>query len=248
MSARISLAELEAKVRWQADQERAEARHTSAKLREEIRTSVNRYRELFSDNGSAYYLTNHCGKIQAGPAPDRNGSDKTMPWGEINISSINPEIVRIYGIDVDFGGTKISLEQIAFAERNHYDGCQGEPIAFFGFGEDRIGVVPLPAAEYPFTLWYLPTLSNFENDDDVFNPGVPGGEQWVVWDVMHKIFMRDNYPGLLQFIMIERDKVGADIIHRISSFFRVKAEIRRDTKGERKSKLQRRSSLFLWRR
>ena len=226
-------------VRWQSDQQEADLRHTSADLRRAINQSIQRFRERISDNGHPYFLTNHSGKLTKGQTADPNGSGGKFAWGSLDISSFIPEVIRIYGFDITVNSVNEELDAVEFRERNHYQFGNNEttiPVAFFGYNENTIGILPAPDRAYPYTLWYLPRLEELTDDDDEFNPGLPGAEEWIVWDVMYKIVNRDNYPRLMASVKIERDELMVDIITRASSHHRTGPPKRIDTRGRTRNK------------
>ena len=238
-----TIAELEEAVRWQADIEEAELRHTSEKVRHAINQSIQRFREKISDNGSPYFLTSHSGQIPAGAAKDINGQE--FAWGALDITGIQPGVVRIYGLDLSLNSINFELKAVTFKERNNYQTrytLQQVPIAFFNYNENMLGIVPVPDKGYTYTLWYLPELPILMDDGDTFNPGVPGAEEWVVWDVLIKLLTRDNYPRLLNVAQATRDDLWRDIIHRANKHQRSGPATRLDTRGQ--SRRNRRRAWF----
>lgn len=247
MAKPVTIAQLEADIRWQADQERALLRHTSSSLRRVMNQSISRYREMVSENGDPYYLTHHTGRLTPGVAASEGMTeDMEFSWGKVDLRPIQPTPVRIYGFDVHVGEARpMELDAIGFNQRNDFSDewqTTGRPLAFFGYNEHTLGVVPAPDSPYKYTLWYLPELPDLMSDEDEFNPCVPGGEQWVVWDVMHKIYLRDDYPSLVGPVLAERDRVWLDILNRISTHTRVGSSHRLDTRGKR----SRNAARFYW--
>lgn len=233
------ISELEDMCRWQADQQNAELRHTSADLRRAMNQSIQHFRERISDNGHPYFLTNYCSKLTPGSAPDPAGTGAVFAWGLIDTSPIDPAVARIYGLDITVNGVNEELDAVEFRERNHYQFGNNEttiPVAFFGYDETRIGILPPPDRDYPYTLWYLPVLPELLADDDEFNPGLPGAEEWIVWDVMVKLLNRDNYPRLLPIAIGEREGLMVDILHRASKHQRTGPPKRIDTRGRTRNK------------
>jgi hypothetical protein len=249
MSNRVTLAKLERDVRWQGDQLRAELRHTPADLRRVISQSITQYREIVTDNGHPYYLAVRNGTITPGRALDQSESGVDFPWGEIDMSGWHPEVVRVYGVDVNDGQEVYSLDQVSFKQRNDFqDYSSGDPPrAFFGFGEYKLGILPVPSGAYQYSVWYLPVANDLVNDNDLFNPGVPNGEQWVVWDCLHRIFVRDNYPSLVQMATMERQKVEMLLVYKMSTHAKANANRRLDTRGVRRMNRLLRSNFWAWR-
>lgn len=237
MARHRKISELEDMVRWQSDTQDADLRHSSADLRRAINQSIQRFRELISDNGHPYYLTSHSGRLTKGAAEDDNG--QKFAWGILDTSSFSPELVRLYGFDITVNSVTEELDAVEFKERNHFQFGNNEttiPVAFFGYNETKIGILPAPDRDYPYTIWYLPLLEELTEDNDEFNPGIPGAEEWIVWDVMFKLLNRDNYPRLLQSVILERDKLLVDILHRARKHQRTGPPKRIDTRGRTANK------------
>lgn len=242
MSRAIRMEDLEADIRWQADHERADLRHTSAKIRRAANQSIQNFRELISDNGFSYFLTSNSGNFTVGRAADPGGSGNLFAWGTLEMESIEPAVVRVYGLDIEYNNLVEELTAVQFNERNYYSRVYSQqhfPVAFFGYNENTLGILPPPDRDYKYNLWYLPLLPDLLGDDDEFNPGVPGADQWIVWDVMIKLLNRDNFPDLIQSAMIERNRMWEDILHRATAHQRADPPRRLDTRGRSRTRQQR---------
>lgn len=210
----IRIADLETEIRWEADQERAELRHTSARLRAVINQSIQRFRELFSEN-SPTFLTSWTGEMSPGAMASPQDPTIEFSWGGIDMADIEPGVVRVYRVEVHQNDQTMDLSQISFAERNDghsTTGASGVPSFFFIYDQTKLAVLPPPMSGYKFTLWYLPELPELSEDDDEFNPGVPGAEQWVVMDCCMKLMRRDKYPDAYAAFAAERAALEAEIL------------------------------------
>ncbi len=233
MARPVTIKELEASVRWQADYQRALLRHTSDDVRLAINNSLQRFREIISDEGYTYFLKIHNGNLPAGLAKDPdNGRDRA--WGELDISSFEPEVVRVYGIDVKINNWWNRLTAASLLERNDYQ-TRGDnsryPVAFFMYDETKIGILPPSREEYEFNLLYLPLLPPLLNDEDVFNPAVPAGDEWVIWDVMLKLIVRDNYPSQYGIVQSKLAELMKDILNKAGKLQISQPLHRLDTRG-----------------
>jgi len=237
MARAVTIEQLEADVRWLADQQEAELRHTSSDLRRAINHSIQAFREGISDNGFSYFLTEHSGTLDPGNAVSQN--DTKLAWGVLETRAWDPEVVRVYGVDVTVNGSVLDLGAVSFNERNrfqYYNNESGVPQNFFGYNETTLGIVPPPNRAYNYVVWYLPALPELVNDGDEFNPGVPGAEQWIKWDVMYMLLNRDNYPRLLASVAKERQRLWDDILHRANKLQRSGPMKRLDTRGWARAK------------
>ena len=71
--------------------------------------------------------------------------------------------------------------------------------------------MPPPNSAYTAVVWYLPVLADLTSDSDTFN-GVAGWEEFIVWDVVTKLIVRDQYPQAFQMALAKRDEMFADIL------------------------------------
>lgn len=240
MSAAVTIAELEADIRWQADQERAQLRHTSAKLRRAIGQSIDSYREMVSDQGWPYFLRVKTGTLPVGATTDPDDETILLNWGKLDTSEFNPPVVRIYGLDLHYSDSQEELSSVSFSERNAYQRSPGVPQAYFVYDQTNVGILPPASSAYRYTLSYLPLASKMLNDDDEFNPGVPGGEQWVIWDVMQKLLYRDNYPDLAAAAANERERHRDQIVKQVGKLIRAFPKHKLNTRARRKAREARR--------
>jgi hypothetical protein len=73
-------------------------------------------------------------------------------------------------------------------------------------------------------------------DADTFD-GKAGWEDWIVWDGFHKLIHRDTYPAIFASVATERDRLQAAILKRSRHLQRVGPMTKRDTRGDKRSKL-----------
>ncbi len=229
-----TLDQLRALVRWQADAAGLTLRHTDNDLATELNESIQRFREMISDNGFPYYLTTATGSLPVGVTSPH-------PFGVLDISALSPSAVRIYGLDVTVSGTTHSLDAVDFAERTRYqypDGpTGGVPVAFTMWTDTKIALLPPSQSAYSYVLWYLPVATDLSGGSDTFD-GKAGWETWVVWDVFHKLIHRDTYPALFASVGAERDRLRAEILKRSNHLQRQGPMVKRDTRGDKRSKIQ----------
>lgn len=227
-----TLTNLLADVRWQADQLGATVRHDDSSLTRALNQSIQRFREWVSDNGFAYYL------VPSTPGSLPVGATSPYAFGQLDISAVTPAVVRIYGLDVTVNGEIISLDPVAFGERNsfqHFEDSGGIPVAFSMYSNTKIAILPPSQSAYQYVLWYLPVASDLSSGSDTFD-GIAGWEEWLVWDMLIKIIVRDDAPNAAQIALTERDRIQADILKRSRNLQRVGPMVKRDTRGEKAAK------------
>jgi hypothetical protein len=221
-------------IRFQSDTAGLTLRHTDADLLIVINQSIQRFREMVSDAGFSYYLT------PSAAASFTTGATSPYAFKVLDIASLSPTAVRIYGIDVTVSGAIHSLDAVDFAERNKYqysDGpSTGVPVAFSMYSDTKVAILPPPDATYAYTIWYLPQVTELSAGSDTFD-GKAGWEEWIVWDVFHKLIHRDTYPQLFASVATERDRLQADIVKRARNLQRVGPMVKRDTRGDKRAKM-----------
>ena len=207
-----SLANLLTDIRWQADQLGATVRHDDPSLTRALNQSIQRYREWLSEQGSPLYLTPKSGTLTV-------GATAPYAFGTLDMSAWSPTAVHIYQLEVTVNGRILPVPQIPFEHRNQYQGSYpysgqqtGIPIGFFRF-QNTLGIVPAPTGAYPYTAWYMPLFADLSGSDTF--DGIAGYEEWLIWDVMVKLIVRDQEPERYQMAAAERDRIQADILQRL---------------------------------
>lgn len=237
MARQITLERLEHLVRWQSDMVGADLRHESADLRVELNDSIRRYREWISDRGASFYLREWTGTLPIGPGHPDTDPTVNLAFGLLDISSVDPAVVQVYGIDVYENDEMNELVKVEFQQRNFYSDdlrslldYRTGPSAFFIYDSTKVAILPPVRAALKFVLWYLPDIRDLTEDEDVFDPALNGGEKWVVWDVCEKIASRDNYQPMLAAAVNGKATVATELVRRAPA--RVKGGMSRiDTKA-----------------
>lgn len=196
-----TLAQLRDDVRWQADKEGFQQRHTDARLNRAINQAIQEYREHVSANGSPYFLA------ATAPATMAAGAAAGVAFGSITLGS---NLGRVYGIDVTVDGHIRPLRSIEFDSRNDFQGSTAPPEYFFLYNQTTVGILPAPDAQYSYTIWYLPPHTDLVNDGDSFD-GQYGWEEYVVFNAATKLHIRDDEPERLQAVFAERERLLGDI-------------------------------------
>lgn len=210
-----TLTQMLADVRWQADAVGATLRHTDIDLTRAINQSVQRWREWVSEQGSPLYLTPHSGVLTVGP---------TSPYafGTLDFSGFTPTPLHVYQLEVTVNGQVLDVPQIPFEQRNQYQGVYGPvptgatqsiPVGFFRYG-NLLGIVPPPQSAYTYTLWYMGLFTDLAVGTDTFD-GIAGWEEWLNWDVLVKILVRDRDPMIYAQATTERDRLQKEFEQRL---------------------------------
>ena len=208
-------------------------RNDEPSLTRVLNQSIQAFREWISDNGFAYYLVPATGVCPI-------GATAPYAFGLLTISSISPGVVRVYGVDLTVNNVVYSLDAVAFAERNGFQGFlsdtskTGIPTNFTMYDNNKISLLPPAQAAYPYTLWYLPVAQDLSADSDTFD-GIAGWEEWLVWDVCVKLAFRESDQIKLAMAG-ERDRIQAAILKRSRHLQRQGPMIKRDTRGEKMDK------------
>lgn len=229
MSRNVTLLQLRTDIATQADIVGGTARYSTATLNRFINQSIQRFREKLSSEGATHFLTNASGTLTAGAVAP-------FPFGIIDLTAVNPSVVRTFGVDIQLtSGVVTTLSHAPFQSRSDYGGpiITGEPRAWAHFNTRKIGIFPAPSQSYPYTVWYLPVLADLALDADVWD-GVAGWEDFIVWDVVCRLIIRDQYMTAYQTATGYRQELWADILRnatRVSSAGG--AVLGRDSMGDR---------------
>jgi hypothetical protein len=221
---------MRADVRWLADTQSLTLRHTDLDLTRAINQSIQRFRELVSSHSINHYLISVTKSTSA-------GATAPYPFQVLDLSSEVQPVTRVYSVDATVNGTIVPLTAEQFSARTDYQGMQGPPAAFASMTTYRLAIMPAPDASYPLVVWYLPQLPDLSADGDTFD-GIAGYEEWVDWDVLIKLFQRDQYPQLYQTATAERDRLKADMIHALGGVNQRAVGVRRDTVGQRRANVR----------
>lgn len=221
-----TLAQLEADVLWQADREGTALRNASAQVRRAINQSIAEFREAVSESGDPYFLTKSQGSLSVGP---------TSPYhfALLDLSSLSPAHLRVYGFDVNVNGFWRSLDPAMFRERNDVQlmqaGGSSIPLQFFQFDRSSVGYAPASDAAYNYLLWYLPVHADLTADADAFD-GMNGWEDWVVFNAVARLLLRDRDAHLERF-EAERARILARVLHVARQRQRAGAHVRGGVRG-----------------
>lgn len=202
-------------LRWQADQLGATLRHDDTSLTRIINQSIQRWREWVSEQGSPLYLTPHAGVLTV-------GATAPYAFSVIDFSAWNPTVVHVYQFEVTVNGQVLDVPQVPFEQRNQYQGVYGPtptgstqsiPVGFFRYN-NSLGIVPPSQSAYPYTAWYMGLGADLAADADTFD-GITGWEEWLTWDCLIKLIVRDHDEQAYSVATAERDRLQADFQQRL---------------------------------
>lgn len=201
-------------------------RYTPAYLNRRINQSIQRFRERVSSEAMAHFLVPTTGTLTP-------GATAPYSFGEVDLSSVSPSVVRTYGFDITVNSEVISLAHRPFTERNDRGSptSTGIPIAWMHYQTRKVALSPAPNAAYAYTVWYLPVLADLSDDADTFD-GVSGWEDYVLADVALQIIARDQYPNAYALFAQQLEATWRDILRGASKFTAAGgANVGRDTFG-----------------
>jgi len=232
-----TLAQMRTDLRWQADQLGVTLRTVDLDLNRILNQSIQRLREFVSEQGWPIYLTPKTGVLVVGPTPP-------YAFGSIDMVGFLPAVVHVFHLDVTVNGQVLTVPQIPFEARNDYQGVFGPtptgstqsiPVGFFRLN-NSLGICPPPQSAYPYTLWYMGLAADLVADADTFD-GIAGWEEWLTWDCLVKLLVRDRDPGPYQMAVVERDRLQADFLQRLRQD-RPSVAKRHDLRGMRNRRTQ----------
>lgn len=229
MSRNVTLLQLRTDIATQADIVGGTARYATSVLNRFINQSIQRFREKLSSEGAQHYLVSTSSTLGI-------GATSPFPFYVLDLSAVSPSIVRTYGVDVTLNGNIIkSLSHVPFASRADYGGSVliGEPMAWAHINTRKLAIMPAPNQAYTYVAWYLPVLADLSGDSDTFD-GVAGWEDFIVWDVVARLIVRDQYMTAFQTATAYKNELWSDILRnatRVSSAGG--ATVARDSMGDR---------------
>jgi hypothetical protein len=228
VSRNVSLGQLLADVKDQADVKGLEVRHTASLLTRRINQSIQRFRERLSTEGCQHFLTSATKTLSA-------GATSPYPFYALDLSSESPSVVRTYAVDLTVNGQTKTLIHVPFQERARW-GSQtslGEPVAWTNYQTAKVAIMPAPSSSYEAVVWYLPVLPDLSSDSDTFD-GVAGWEEFIVWDVVCQVTTRDQNGRAYAMVEGTRDRIFTDILRSATKVSKAGgAVIGRDHLGER---------------
>jgi len=229
VSRTVTLLQLRTDIAAQADIVGGTARYTTAILNRFINQSIQRFREKLSSEGAQHYLVSTNGTLGI-------GATSPYPFYVLDLSAVSPSIVRTYGVDVTLNGNIIkSISHVPFASRTDYGGSvvTGEPRAWAHINTRKLAILPAPNHAYPYVAWYLPVLADLSADGDTFD-GVAGWEDFIVWDVVARLIVRDQYMTAFQTASAYKNELWADILRNATRVTSAGgATVARDSMGDR---------------
>jgi hypothetical protein len=203
-------------------------RYTPAALTRRINQSIQRFREKISNEGVTHYLTSTSGTLSV-------GATSPFPFLSLDLSAVSPSIVRTYGVDLTIDSVTRSLRFIPFTLRDQFGGPLNKsiPAAWSHYQTRVIAIFPPADSAYAYTVWYLPVLADLANDGDTFD-GVAGWEEYIIYDVITRLNIKDQYANIYAQLVDYKRDLMADIIKSATKVSQAGgASIGRDTLGER---------------
>lgn len=204
----VTLAQLRQDIQNQADIAGLTARHGATLINRTINQSRQRFRERLSGEGARHFLTVATGTLGV-------GATSGYPFLSLDLSGVSG-IVRVYGLDIkSTGGAWKRLEHTSFEDRCKYGGGHpgsvGEPSVWAEWNTTKLAILPPPDRAYDYVAYYLPVLDDMAADADTWN-GVAGWEDFVVWDVVVRVHVRDQGTEAYQLAVSERAAAWQDIL------------------------------------
>ncbi len=226
MTRSVTVTQLLDDIKDQADTLGTDLRHDPTRMLRKVNQSHQRFRELVTKEGLNLFLTPSSGTLTPGVE---------SPYGfrTLSLSSVT-DLVRPVGLDITVNGLVTTLYSIPFEHRNSYGGgtSTSVPEAWAQYNLTSLAILPAPDIAYPYTLWYLPRPNDLTMNDSL--DGVAGWEDWIMWDVVCRLLVRDQGSQALAIAQQERQAVQLDIMKNAQLVNRGGPKsIGRDTFGQR---------------
>lgn len=233
-----TLLQLRTRIRELADCNDSGTRHPSSVLNTWINESWQALRSMVTAKGDLTYVANATTSTGVGP-------DTGKAYG---LLALPATAVLIHAIDLTFAADDIrSLWPVSFNDRNEFHSrgvLTDTPVNFAVFnvgvesgasvGNGWIALMPAPDRVYQVTIYYLPAWTDITNDAYVFD-GHDGWDDWVAYDVVLKIAMKDNdMQQCAQIAMQMQAKAEERVLASCNSLQRVAPSYGRDTARQRR--------------
>lgn len=178
MARAVTLLSLRTQVRERADIENATARHTDAQLNEIINQSYADLHEELTISTEDYLLS-------TSTITTSNGVDTY---------ALPSTFYKLRGLFISLGGFVEQLQPFAIQQLDEYQytggWISGSPIAYHLAGSNII-FKPTPTGAYTITVYFTPAPARMVADGDTID-GVAGWEEYVVWDAVVRVLVRDE--------------------------------------------------------
>lgn len=228
MARNATLGQLRADIQDQADIAGLTTRHVASLLTRRINQSIQRFRERLSTEGCHHFLVSVTKTLSA-------GATSPYPFYALDLSGESPSVVRTYAVDLTVNGQTKTLVHVPFDERTAYGNrtSPGEPVAWTNYQTRSVAIMPAPGSEYEAVVWYLPVLPDLAIDADTFD-GVAGWEDYIMWDVVCGIMVRDEHPQVYQMAENSKNNIFRDVLRAATKVSRAGGGvIGRDHLGDR---------------
>ena len=206
MGATLYLSQLRADISLQADIAGATDRHSATLLSRLINQSNKHLRRRLSIDGAQHYLVSTDGTLGT-------GTTSPYPFYVLDLAAVAPRIVRCFGVHITVQSEVIPLNQVPFTSITDYGGTQtsGVPRAWAALNTAKLAILPAAGSAYPYVVWYLPAVAEVAADSDVLS-FVEGGDEFIVWDCVARLIVRDQYPQAFQMAVQMRDEKYSEVL------------------------------------
>jgi hypothetical protein len=206
VGATLFLSQVLADIRDQADINGATARHSATLLARLANQSHRHLRRQLSIDGAQHYLTSTSGTLGT-------GTTSPYPFYVLDLTQVAPSIVQCFGVHVTVQTEVLPLSQVPFTSITDYGGTssRGVPQAWAALNTAKLAILPAAGTAYPYVVWYLPVVADLVNDNDVLAV-VEGGDEFIVWDCVARLIMRDQYPQAFAMAVQMRDEKYREVL------------------------------------
>lgn len=206
MGATLFLSQILADIRDQADINGAAARHSPTLLTRLVNQSHRHLRRRLSMDGAQQHLVSASGTLGT-------GTTSPYPFYVLDLTQIAPSIVKCFGVHITVQTEVIPLNQVPFTSIADYGGTSttGVPRAWAALNAAKLAILPAAGTQYPYVVWYLPVVADLVNDSDVLAV-VEGGDEFIAWDCVSRLIVRDQYPAAFQMAVQMRDEKYREVL------------------------------------
>lgn len=206
MGATLFLSQLLTDIRDQADISGATARHGATLLTRLANQSHRHLRRRLSMDGAQQHLVSTNATLGT-------GTTSPYPFYVLDLTHVAPSIVKCFGVHITVQTEVIPLNQVPFTSITDYGGTNstGVPRAWAALNAAKLAILPAAGTAYPYVVWYLPVVADLVNDNDVLAL-VEGGDEFITWDCVARLIVRDQYPQAFAMAIQMRDEKYREVL------------------------------------
>jgi hypothetical protein len=121
------------------------------------------------------------------------------------------DVVWIRQVALTVNGEVYQMEEVDSDAIGEYGSHPTTPCVWTSEDETTLLFMPPADAAYGYSVRYLPAATDLSADGDTVD-GIAGFEDWIVFDALMNMMVRDDEPEMYQLLQARRDDIWADVM------------------------------------